>query len=83
MKDLELDFARIQFYKLLASTVRPTGALFPRRSSIPENFGHVECHILLVLSIFVHLQARGQQAASRRGFFPSGNCIPVNFEHGH
>ena len=27
------------------------------------------------------LQALGQQAASRRGFFPGKNSIPENFEH--
>ena len=40
IKDLELNFARIQFYKPLASKLHPAGA-FSLVNNIPENLEHV------------------------------------------
>ena len=82
-KNLALGFARIQFYNLLVCTVHPAEASAITKNRIPESFGHVKWHTSLVFVIFVNLQARVQQAASRRGFFLGENCIPGNFEHGN
>ena len=89
MKDLELDFARIQFYKPLASKLHPAGA-----------FSLVKIAYLRILSMYSHildglvnifefgwilrvsiLQALGQQAACHKGSVLSKNSIPENFEH--
>ena len=41
IKDLELNVARIEFYKPLASKLHPAGAFPLSKNSIPENFEHV------------------------------------------
>ena len=76
------DFPRIEFYKLLASSLHPAGAFSPIKATFLSifNMPHISFHGFC--EYLGCLQALGQQGASRRGFFPTENCIPGNFKHG-
>ena len=68
IKDLELDFARIQFYKPLASKLHPAGTF----SIVKTTFQRILNMYNYIDSGFVqylfNLEVLGQQAASRRAF---------------
>ena len=57
--------------------------LFSHKTSIPGDSLHVSNHLFMFFADFLCLQALGEQAASRSGFFTHENWIPGKFEHGH
>ena len=81
IKDLKFIFARIQFYKPLASKLHPAGAFSQVKTAFLRILNMYNYIVSRFVQDFFNLQVLGQQAASRRGFFPLENCIPGLFEN--
>ena len=80
-----MDFDRIEFYKSLASWLHPAGAFSSVKTAFLKIFNIYRIifeGFVSVTCIYKYLQALGEPATSRRGFFLPENCISEFLKHG-